>query len=291
MGGLARKIPITYVTMLIGSVAIAGRPAARGLLQQGRDPRRRLQGRLPLGLGDRLRGRRHDGLLHVPAHGPDLLGQEPHGSRGRAPRPRVAAVDDPAARAARHPVGLPGHSRSACPPETGLLHQWLAPVFEHTIEASPAGPRRPTTLFGIDGAPGPRHNVAGRHRDRRRLAPLRRRDPVARPARRAAARPVREISERPVIRPVLPRLVEQVVVRRPQPPAVRGLAAARLADGRLLVRSDRSSTARSTASAPSPPAPGSRLRRVQTGHVQNYALGIAIGLIAMAIGYLVIAAR
>jgi hypothetical protein len=36
---------------------------------------------------------------------------------------------------------------------------------------------------------------------------------------------------------------------------------------------------------------GLRLRRVQTGHVQNYALGIAIGLIAMALGYFLIAVR
>jgi hypothetical protein len=33
------------------------------------------------------------------------------------------------------------------------------------------------------------------------------------------------------------------------------------------------------------------LRRVQTGRVQNYALGIAFGLIAMAVGYILIAVR
>jgi NADH-quinone oxidoreductase subunit L len=36
---------------------------------------------------------------------------------------------------------------------------------------------------------------------------------------------------------------------------------------------------------------GLGLRRVQTGRVQNYALGIALGLIAMAIGYFLIAVR
>jgi NADH-quinone oxidoreductase subunit L len=36
---------------------------------------------------------------------------------------------------------------------------------------------------------------------------------------------------------------------------------------------------------------GIRLRRVQTGRVQNYALGIALGLIAMAVGYILIAVR
>ena len=36
---------------------------------------------------------------------------------------------------------------------------------------------------------------------------------------------------------------------------------------------------------------GRGLRRVQTGRVQNYALGIAIGLIVMAGSYLVLASR
>jgi NADH:ubiquinone oxidoreductase subunit 5 (subunit L)/multisubunit Na+/H+ antiporter MnhA subunit len=36
-------------------------------------------------------------------------------------------------------------------------------------------------------------------------------------------------------------------------------------------------------------AAGLRLRRVQTGRVQNYALGIALGLLAMMAGYLLIA--
>ena len=36
---------------------------------------------------------------------------------------------------------------------------------------------------------------------------------------------------------------------------------------------------------------GARLRHVQTGRVQNYALGIAIGLIAMVVGYLLIMVR
>ena len=38
-------------------------------------------------------------------------------------------------------------------------------------------------------------------------------------------------------------------------------------------------------------ATGRGLRRVQTGRVQNYALGIALGLIVMAGSYLVIAGR
>ena len=37
MGGLKKDLPITYWTFLIGALAIAGVPAAGGLLQQGRD--------------------------------------------------------------------------------------------------------------------------------------------------------------------------------------------------------------------------------------------------------------
>ena len=36
---------------------------------------------------------------------------------------------------------------------------------------------------------------------------------------------------------------------------------------------------------------GGELRRIQTGRVQNYALGIAIGLIVMAGSFLVIVSR
>ena len=36
---------------------------------------------------------------------------------------------------------------------------------------------------------------------------------------------------------------------------------------------------------------GQGLRRVQTGRVQNYALGIAMGLVVMAGAYLALAAR
>ena len=40
MGGLRTKIPWTYATFLIGTLAIAGIPLPRRLLQQGRDPAR-----------------------------------------------------------------------------------------------------------------------------------------------------------------------------------------------------------------------------------------------------------
>src|SRR5439155_10643809 len=36
---------------------------------------------------------------------------------------------------------------------------------------------------------------------------------------------------------------------------------------------------------------GGRIGRIQTGQVQNYALGIAVGLVLMAVGYLVSVGR
>ena len=46
MGGLWRKIPITYVMMWIGSLSLAGIPFVRRLFLEGHDPRR------GLGVGD-----------------------------------------------------------------------------------------------------------------------------------------------------------------------------------------------------------------------------------------------
>ena len=40
MGGLRKKIPWTFGTFLVGTLAIAGIPLSRRLLQQGRDPAR-----------------------------------------------------------------------------------------------------------------------------------------------------------------------------------------------------------------------------------------------------------
>jgi len=51
MGGLARKIPITYATMLVGAVAISGVPPLAGFFSQGRNPGRRVQERGSCGSG------------------------------------------------------------------------------------------------------------------------------------------------------------------------------------------------------------------------------------------------
>ena len=75
------------------------------------------------------------------------------------------------------------------------------------------------------------------------------------------------------------RLIQQVVVRRPQPSRLLPTSAAPSRPA-SCGSTCASSTASSTASLPAPRALGDGVRRIQTGRVQNYALGIALGLIA-----------
>ena len=87
MGGLREKMRWTYVTMVIGSLALAG-ILARRVLQQGRDPVGGVPPRVRGLLADRDRGRVHDRVLHVPDDLPDLPPVVARAGGGLAPRPR-----------------------------------------------------------------------------------------------------------------------------------------------------------------------------------------------------------
>jgi NADH-quinone oxidoreductase subunit L len=174
------------------------------------------------------------------------------------------------------------------PPESGLLHQWLAPIFEHTIAAS-GRTEAAYSFFGIDGALA----VVTTTLVAVAIIVAWRLFGVNIPALGLNAEPrpdrVREISEQPAMAALyrgsshkwwfddLNNLLFVVWGGK--------LAAAAFWFDRTIIDGTVNGIGTVTTGA------GTALRRVQTGRVQNYALGIAFGLIAMAVGYILIAVR
>ena len=287
MGGLARKIPTTYATMLIGSVAIAGVPPLAGFFSKD----------------EILGGAFKNGFLWVWAIGFVVAGmtafymfrlmgmtfwgesrvdpeKEPHIHESPTTMTRPLIL-----------LAIPAVFLGLLigfPPESGLLHQWLQPVFEATIAAS-GRTEAAYNFFGIDGALaiGTTGLVAIAIVVAWRLFG------VNMPALglRAQPRPdrVRELSARPGLAFLyrgssnkwwfddLNNLLFVVWGGK--------LANAAFWFDRTVVDGAVNGIGTVTTGA------GTMLRRVQTGRVQNYALGIALGLIAMAIGYILIAVR
>jgi NADH-quinone oxidoreductase subunit L len=97
MGGLAKRIPITFVTFAIATAAIAGIPPLAGFFSKDEIlwyAFASTRGGSPLAVGLRRGHRADDGLLHVPPALAGLPRHIAHEPRGRAPRARIAAVDD-----------------------------------------------------------------------------------------------------------------------------------------------------------------------------------------------------
>ena len=172
MGGLRKKIPITYRTMLIGAIAISGIPPLAGFFSKDEILGESFKNGLHLGLGDRHPRRGHDRVLHVPAHRAHVLGQEPGRPDGRAEDPRVAADDDRAAVAARDPVGPARHRPELAGPAARAAvrdQRQGGPARELPRSRSSSsqrcsGGRGHVRLGGIDGAPA-------RDQHRRRASP------------------------------------------------------------------------------------------------------------------------
>ncbi|MGA2513632.1 MAG: NADH-quinone oxidoreductase subunit L [Candidatus Limnocylindrales bacterium] len=287
MGGLAHKIPITYATMLIGSVAISGVPPLAGFFSKD----------------EILGGAFKNGFLWVWAIGFAvagmtafymfrLMGMTFWGESRVDPEKEDHIHESPPTMTRPLIVlAIPAVFLGLLigfPPESGLLHSWLKPVFEATIAAS-GRTEAAYNFFGIDGALA----IATTTLVAIAIVVSWRLFGVNVPSLglRAQPRPdrVRELSARPGLAFLyrgssnkwwfddLNNLLFVVWGGR--------LANAVFWFDRTIVDGTVNGIGVVTTGA------GTRLRRVQTGRVQNYALGIALGLIAMAVGYLIIAVR
>jgi NADH-quinone oxidoreductase subunit L len=284
MGGLSKKIPITYWTMLIGSVAISGIPPLAGFFSKDEI------------LGDAFK----NGFLWVWAIGFLVAGMTAFymfrligltfWGESRVD-PAVEPTIHESGRAMTIPLillaiptifiglflGLPfGASR---------LQGWLEPVFAPTV-ALANRTEQPFALFGIDGAlilasvtVASIGIVLAWRFFGVNLGPLRSKARLNTVSAIASANGATRFLYRASLNKWwFDELNDLLFIR----------IGGRIANGlwwfdRNVVDGAVNGTGRVVSST------GGRLRRIQTGRVQNYALGIAVGLIVMAAAYLVIA--
>jgi NADH-quinone oxidoreductase subunit L len=287
MGGLARKIPTTYVTMLIGSVAIAGVPPLAGFFSKDEILGGAFKngflwvwaiGFVVAGMTAfymfRLMGMTFWGPSHVD---PEKVGHI-HESPTTMTRPLVL-------------LAIPAIFLGMLigfPPESGLLHNWLAPVFEATIAAG-GRTEAAYAFLGVDGVLA----IATTTLVAVAIVVAWRLFGVDMPfwSVRSQPRPdrIRQMSAAPGLSFLyrassnkwwfddLNNLLFVVWGGK--------VANAVFWFDRTVIDGTVNGIGAVTTAA------GLRLRTVQTGRVQNYALGIAVGLIAMAVAYILIAVR
>jgi NADH-quinone oxidoreductase subunit L len=284
MGGLSKKIPITYVTMLIGSIAISGIPPLAGFFSKDEVLAEAYKFGFywVWGIGlfvamltafymFRLMGLTFWGDFR----GPKELWNKIHES------PRVMTV--PLILLAI-PSVLLGLFLGFPPGEGSRIHTWLAPVF-HEAEELLALPHAEYQLFGVDGM-------------------LIFASVTVAAVGVALAWRFFGIDMGPIRMPGRPDAVRAMTARMPFLYraslnkwwfddlyhllfiVIGGRVAAFLWwFDRVVVDGTVNAIGGVTVGA------GRELRQVQTGRVQNYALGIAFGLIVMAGSYLILAGR
>lgn len=284
MGGLWRKMPITYGTMLIASIAISGVPPLSGFFSKD----------------EILSGAFQAGFLWVWAIGFVVAGMTAFYMFrlmgltfwGRS---RVDPAVEPHVHESPRSMTVPLMLLSlpplflglavGIPPGSGLLEQWLRPVFEPALAVA-GRPVEPFAFFGIDGA----LMIVTTALVAIAIVVAWRLFGVEIPAigLRVSPEPerVHEVSTRPGLANLYRASLNKfwfddinhilfVVIGGAFANAVWWF-------DRTVVDGTVNGVGAVTTGA------GTWLRRVQTGRVQNYALGIALGLIVVAAGYLVV---
>jgi NADH-quinone oxidoreductase subunit L len=284
MGGLWRRIPITYWTMLIGAIAISGIPPLAGFFSKD----------------EILSGAFKNGFLWVWGIGFVVAGMTAFymfrliGMTFWGPS-RVDPHVEPHIHEAPPSMTVPLILLAipsiflglvlGLPPESGPIHQWLEPVFAETTELL-GHHEEAFALFGIDGV----LLLASATIAALGIAIAWRFFGVELAGLRGRARP--ELVNAIVTRTNATRFLYRASLNKWWFDELYDLLFIRIGGviamatwwfDREVIDGTVNAIGSLTTSA------GRRLSTVQTGRVQNYALGIAIGLIVMAGSYLIIA--
>ena len=131
MGGLKKYMPVTFVTMMIGTLAIAGIPPFAGFFSKDEILFRAFLSN-KVDLGARGGHRADDGVLHVPPDVDDVLRRATAGRRGR----RGARRDGDAA---AHGVAHPADRARARPGARGDTRSRTARAMPHATTDGGAG--------------------------------------------------------------------------------------------------------------------------------------------------------
>jgi len=279
MGGLWRKIPITHWTMLIGSIAIAGIPPLAGFWSKDEI----LGESFKLGFTwvwiigvvvAVMTGLYMFRLMGKTFYGPSNVDPEVEDKIHESPRSMTVPLILLAIPSALLGLAI------GFPPAGGALHGWLEPVFHEAQEVLHIE-HAEFQLLGVDGAllivgaAAGAIGVAlgiyffGLFRLRERPAQVERWTELLRPLYRASAAKwwFDELNDLIFVRfgSVVARAIWWFDVRVVDG-TVNGIATLTQGTGRGI-------------------------RQIQTGRVQNYALGIAAGLLVVTVAYLFVVAR